>query len=488
MFTTPILLLSLQLIPLFSIIILAFINNNNEKLIKNFAFISSLITFFASLLLLLNFDALEINFQFYKKYQWLLFKDFYINYAIGIDGISLFFILLTTFLIPICLLLGWEIKKYLKEYMIAFLVLEILLVNVFSVLDIMLFFIFFESVLIPMFLIIGIWGSRDRKMHAAYRLLLYTLFGSIFMILGIILIFLEVGSTDYLEILKTEFSHNRQLLLWLAFFISFAVKVPMLPFHIWLPEAHVEAPTAGSVILAGLLLKLGTYGFIRYSLPLFPYASYYFSPLVFTVSVIGIIYASLTTIRQIDLKKIIAYSSVAHMNYVTIGLFSFNIQALEGSIFLMLSHGIVSSALFICIGFLYSRHHTRLIKYYESLTTCMPILSTYFFIFTLANMSFPTTSSFIGEFLVLTGSFLFNPTVSFLASLGVILGGAYSIWLYNRIFFGYLNVEHIKAFKDLTRLEFFILLPLLIMTFFFGIYPKLILDYIHLPLSILLMY
>jgi len=339
--------------------------------------------------------------------------------------------------------------------------------------------VFFESVLIPMFLIIGVWGSRERKIRAAYQFFLYTLIGSLFMLLAILLIYFQVGTTD-LQVLSTvEFSERRQFFLWAAFFLSFAVKVPMIPFHIWLPEAHVEAPTAGSVILAGILLKLGTYGFLRFSIPLFPEATVYFTPLIYTLSVLGIIYASFTTLRQIDLKKIIAYSSVAHMGFVTLGLFSLNAQGIEGAILLMLSHGFVASALFLCIGILYDRTHTRLVRYYGGLVQTMPLFSFFFFVFTLGNLSLPGTSSFVGEFLILLGVFQTNTFIATLAATGMILGGAYSIWLYNRVVFGNLKPVYLNQFADVNRREFFILLPFVVCIFWMGVYPSIFLESFH---------
>ncbi len=324
---------------------------------KLFALTVTLVNFILSLSLWIFFDNASAKFQYVQQIEWLSF--FNMNFYIGIDGISLFFILLTTFLVPICLLISWKsVNQFVKEFLVAFLFLESFMIAVFCMLDLVLFYVFFESVLIPMFLIIGVWGSRERKIRAAYQFFLYTLIGSLFMLIAILLIYFQVGTTDLQVLTTIEFSERRQLFLWAAFFLSFAVKVPMIPFHIWLPEAHVEAPTAGSVILAGILLKLGTYGFLRFSIPLFPQASVYFTPLVYTLSVLGIIYASFTTLRQIDLKKIIAYSSVAHMGFVTLGLFSLNVQGIEGAILLMLSHGFVASALFLCIGILYDRTHS----------------------------------------------------------------------------------------------------------------------------------
>jgi len=330
-----------------------------------------------------------------------------------------------------------------------------------------------------MFLIIGVWGSRERKIRAAYQFFLYTLIGSVLMLLAILFIYFQTGTTDLQVLLTVDFSEKRQILLWLAFFASFAVKVPMVPVHIWLPEAHVEAPTAGSVILAGILLKLGTYGFLRFSLPLFPLATVYFTPAVYTLSILGIIYASLTTLRQIDLKKIIAYSSVAHMGYVTLGLFSLNFQGIEGAILLMLSHGLVASALFLCVGILYDRHKTRLVKYYGGCVHVMPLFSFFFLIFTLGNISLPGTSSFIGELLVLIGSFQTNTFIAFLASTGMILGAGYSIWLYNRVVFGNFKPHFINTFSDINRREFFILLPFALGVLWMGIYPEVFMDPMH---------
>jgi len=474
-------LLLLILLPLLGSIIILFIPKEKILTIKKIGLNTSIITFVFSLYLWLEFDNSTSNFQFVHKLNWI--PSYNLNLSLGIDGISLFFILLTTFLIPICILTGWDnIKVYIKEYIIAFLITETLLICVFSVLDLLLFYIFFESILIPMFLIIGIWGARERKIHAAYQFFLYTLLGSVLMLLGILLIYYEVGTTDVQILLTTSFDEQKQKLLWLAFFASFAVKVPMVPVHIWLPEAHVEAPTAGSVLLAGILLKLGTYGFLRFSIPMFPDATVYFTPLIYTMSVIAIIYTSLTTLRQIDLKKIIAYASVGHMNFVTLGMFSLNIQGIEGSILVMLSHGIVSSALFLCVGILYDRHKTRIIKYYRGLAMVMPLFAILFLIFTLANMSLPGTSSFVGEFLILIGSFQMNTTITFLASSGIILGAAYSIWLYNRILFGTIS-NYISKYNDINKREMILLLPFVFLTFFMGIYPDLFLDTMHVSIT-----
>jgi proton-translocating NADH-quinone oxidoreductase chain M len=477
------LLLITIIFPLIGIVTLLFINNVDY--IRKITLNTTIITFILSILLWILFDNTTSKYQFLLKIELIPFLN--LNYYIGIDGISIFFLILTTFLVPICILASWNsIRHYVKEYMILFLLLETLMMNVFCVIDIVLFYIFFESVLIPMFLIIGIWGARERKIHAAFQFFLYTLLGSLFMLLAILIIYFSTGTTDFKILLLTEFSKNRQLILWFAFFLSFAVKVPMVPVHIWLPEAHVEAPTAGSVILAGILLKLGTYGLLRFSLTLFPDANIYYTPLVYTLSIIAIIYTSLTTLRQIDLKKIIAYSSVAHMNFVTIGLFSLNIEAIEGSILLMLSHGFVSSALFLCIGVLYDRHHTRIVKYYSGITLTMPIFSAFFLFFTLANISLPTTSSFVGEFLILLAVFQNNISISILATTGTILGAAYAMWLYNRVAFGNINIKYINPFNDLYLREFAIFIPFIFLIMLMGIYPNIFLDYLHLSVINLL--
>jgi proton-translocating NADH-quinone oxidoreductase chain M len=468
---------TLILIPLFGAILLLFVPNN-IRLIRQIGLICAFLAFIHSLLFWVRFDNSTAQFQFVEQMNWLPSSN--IQFYIGIDGISLFFILLTTFLIPICILAGWSsIQNYRREYMIAFLVLETLMICVFCMLDLLLFYVFFESVLIPMFLIIGVWGSRERKIRAAYQFFLYTLFGSVFMLLGILFLFFQTGTTDVQILYTAELSERRQILLWLAFFASFAVKVPMVPVHIWLPEAHVEAPTAGSVILAGILLKLGTYGFLRFSIPMFPEATLYFTPLIFTLSVIAILYTSCTTLRQVDLKKIIAYSSVAHMNFVTIGLFSLNIQGIEGSLMLMLSHGFVSSALFLCVGVLYDRHHTRLVRYYGGLASTMPVFCTIFLFFTLANMSFPGTSSFVGEFLVLVGAFQSNTFVATLAATGMVLAAAYSLWLYNRVAFGNLKPHFIATYSDCNRRELYIFAPFVIAVLWMGVYPQIFLDTMH---------
>lgn len=440
------------------------------------------ITFLESIILWLQLRESTERFQYVSTYDWIG----NIHWTLGVDGLSVLFIVLTTFLIPICLLVGWKAENQ-KAYVLTFLIMEALMIGVFCQLDLIFFYVFFESVLIPMFLIIGIWGSRERKIRAAYQFFLYTLVGSLLMLLGILLIYFEIGSSDY-EILYyhvNSLSEKRQILLWLLFFASFSVKLPMVPVHLWLPEAHVEAPTAGSVILAGILLKLGGYGLIRFSLGLFPLASAYFTPLVYTLSIIAIIYTSLTTLRQIDLKKIIAYSSVAHMNLVTLGLFSGTIEGIEGSILLMLSHGLVSSGLFLCVGSLYERHKTRLLDYYGGCVQVMPLYSTFLVFFTLGNISLPGTSSFIGEFLVLIGTYESNKFITIIASLSMVLGAGYSLWLCNRICFGPIK-NSIITYADINRREFNILIPFVIGILWMGIYPYIFIESIHATVSSLI--
>ena len=466
-------------LPILGILSILIIPEYKTDLIKQTAFLFSSLTFICSIFLWIFFDNSTSKFQFIECFDWMS--------LLGIDGISLFFVILSTFLVSICILNSWSsVKKHLKKYYICFLLMDLFLIIVFSVLDVVVFYIFFESILIPMFLVIGVWGSRTRKLKAAYQFFLYTLIGSLFMLLAIFYMFFETGTTDF-QILNTIiFSEEKELILWIAFFLSFSVKVPMVPVHIWLPEAHVEAPTSGSVILAGILLKMGTYGLLRFSLCLFPYASIYFTPLVYALSAVAVIYTSLTTLRQIDLKKIIAYSSVAHMAFVTIGIFTFNLYGIEGSLLIMLSHGFISSALFLCIGVLYDRHHTRLIKYYSGLTQVMPIYSFFFVFFSMANLGFPGTSSFAGEFLTLIGSYQSNTFVTFFASTGMILGAGYSLWLCNRVLFGPLVVNYIIQYTDITRRELAVLTPLLLCTVWMGVYPEIFLDPMHLTIANLL--
>lgn len=471
-------LISIILLPLIGSFIICLIDYNNIKTIRNVALYTTAVTFLVSLLLLIFFDKSNFGFQFITSTNWL--NAINLNFVLGIDGVSLFFILLSTFLFPICILSSWNyILRDTKLFYISFLIMETILVLVFSSLDVIFFYIFFESVLIPMFLIIGIWGARERKIYASYMFFLYTLLGSVLMLIAIFVMYCYTGTSSYEVLLTCNFNDNLQLLLWLAFFLSFAVKVPMIPFHIWLPEAHVEAPTPGSVILAGVLLKLGTYGFMRFSLPLFPYANIYFTPFVFTLSLLGVIYASLIAIRQTDLKRVIAYSSVAHMNLIMIGLFANNVTAIEGALLQMLSHGLVAGALFLIVGALFERFHSRLIKYYSGLVQVMPIFIIFFLFFTLANIAVPGTSSFAGEFLIFIGTFQNHAAITCLSATGMLLGGIYSLWLYNRVAYGNIKVKYITNFIDLTKREFFMLFILLVLVLFAGVYPTFFLDYIH---------
>ena len=460
----------------FIIFVLFFIPGHNKNLLRFLGLSSSGSILLLSVLLFIRFENNSCYFQGIVLYN---LGSLFLNFAFifGFDGISIYFFLLTALLFFLCVLFIWN-EFYFKEYLICLLLIELLLLLVFSVLDLLLFYVFFEAILIPMFLLIGIWGSRERKLRAVYLLFFYTLFGSVLMLLGILYIYSITGTLNLEYLLTCEFSFNEQYWLWLAFFLSFASKVPMFPFHIWLPEAHVEAPTVGSVLLAGILLKLGVFGFLRFSLTLFPLASFYFSPLVYVLSICGVIYASFSAIRQTDFKRIIAYSSVSHMNLVTLGIFSFNIVGLEGSIIQSISHGFVSSAMFFMIGILYDRYHSRLLHYYGGLVHMMPVYSVLFLIFTMANIALPGTSSFVGEFLLLLGIFKMNIVAAVFGALGVILCGAYSLWLYNRLIFGNLNISYTNKFKDLDLREFFILVPLLLLVFLMGIILH-FLDTIH---------
>jgi proton-translocating NADH-quinone oxidoreductase chain M len=482
MFEYPSILLSLITLPLVGILVIIILPQNQVNLIKTVSLKISLITFIISLILWLRFDLSTPKYQFIEHFFSVPYSN--INVFIGVDGISLFFILLTTLLIPICLLASWDsIIFSVKEYNIAFLFMGSLLICVFTVLDVLFFYIFFEAILIPMFLIIGVWGSRERKIRASYQFFIYTLIGSVLMLLAILTMYAQIGTTDVQVLNTITFSQDLQFFFWLAFFASLAVKVPMLPVHLWLPEAHSEAPTAGSVILAGILLKMGGYGFLRFSIPMFPDASIYFTPLVYTLSAIAVIYTSLTTLRQIDMKRLIAYSSIAHMGFVTIGMFTINLQGIEGSIFLMLSHGIVSSALFLCIGVIYDRHKTRIINYYSGLTISMPLYSILFLFFILANMGLPGTSSFVSEFMVIAGVFKSNIFIMVLVALGGIFGAAYSLWLYNRIAFGNIRLTYISTFQDINRREFFVLSPCILIVLLMGIYPNIFLKTIHISIQ-----
>jgi len=475
----PILSLTIFL-PLVGALLIAFIRGEEAivaRNARNVALWTSLITFVLSLLLWFGFDKTTAEFQFVQRVPWM--PDFNIAYHVGIDGITLFFVLLSTFLTPICILASWRaIESRVKEYMITFLVLETMMVGVFSSLDFVLFYLFFEGTLIPMFLLIGIWGG-PRRVYSAFKFFLYTLLGSVLLLLAILAMYYVAGTTDIPTLMATDFPVDMQYWLWLGLFASFAVKVPMWPVHTWLPDAHVEAPTAASMVLAGVLLKYGAYGFIRFSLPMLPEASAFFTPLVFTLSVIAVIYTSLVALAQEDMKKLIAYSSVAHMGFVTIGIFSFNTQGIEGALLLMLSHGVVSAALFLCVGVIYDRCHSRDIAHYGGLVHRMPVYAFVFLLFTLASIGLPGTSGFVGEFLALVGVYQVNTWVAVLATTGIILGPAYMLWLYRRVVFGNLTKDHLKDILDMDRREIVIFAPMVIAVMVMGIYPEIFLSVIR---------
>jgi NADH-quinone oxidoreductase subunit M len=429
---------------------------------------TTIVTFLVSLLIWVNFNNADPGFQLVEEHPWLGGK---INYKMGVDGISMLFVILTTFLMPICIVASkLSVTKNFRSYMIAFLVLETLMTGVFCALDVVLFYVFFEGGLIPMFLIIGIWGG-PRRVYASFKFFLYTLAGSVLMLLAIMAMYWDAGTTDIPTLLNHPFPATMQWWLWFAFFASFAVKMPMWPVHTWLPDAHVEAPTAGSVVLAAILLKMCGYGFLRFSLPMFPLASADLAPFIFTLSVVAIVYTSLVALMQEDMKKLIAYSSVAHMGFVTMGIFAMNAEGVQGGIFQMLSHGIVSGALFLCVGVVYDRLHTREIAAYGGLVNCMPLYAFVFLVFTLANVGLPGTSGFIGEFLTLTGTFHVNTWVTFFAATGMILSACYALWLYRRIVLGALEKSSLKAMLDLSGREIAILAPLVVLAIFFGFYP-----------------
>jgi NADH-quinone oxidoreductase subunit M len=434
---------------------------------------TTLITLAVSLNLVWRFDAGSPEFQFVEKHAWL---GGYGTYHMGVDGISLPLVILTTAIMPLCIAASWRaITVRVREYMIAFLVLETLMVGTFSALDLMLFYLFFEGGLIPMFLIIGVWGG-PRRVYASFKFFLYTLLGSVLMLLAIMAMYWESGTTDIAVLIRHAFPQSMQPWLWFAFFASFAVKLPMWPVHTWLPDAHVEAPTAGSVILAAILLKMGGYGFLRFSLPMFPNASADFAPFVFTLSVIAIVYTSLVALVQEDMKKLIAYSSVAHMGFVTMGIFAATAQGIAGGIFQMVSHGVVSAALFLCVGVVYDRMHSREIATYGGLVNRMPVYAAVFMLFTLANVGLPGTSGFVGEFLSLLGTFRANITVATLATLGVILSACYALWLYRKVIFGKLEKSSLAHISDMGWREIAVFVPLVVMTLWLGFYPKPVLD------------
>jgi NADH-quinone oxidoreductase subunit M len=462
-------------LPIVGAIFIALLHDD-EAGVRNARWIAlwtTLITFVISLILTWRFDSGSADFQFLEKRPWL---GNAINYSMGVDGISLPFVILTTALMPIAILSSWtSIQTRVRSYMIAFLVLETLMVGTFCALDLVLFYLFFEGGLIPMFLIIGVWGG-PRRVYASFKFFLYTLLGSVLMLLAIMAMYWQAGTTDIPTLLHHAFPRTLQTWAWFAFLASFAVKMPMWPVHTWLPDAHVEAPTAGSVILAAILLKLGGYGFLRFSLPMFPQASVDFAPLIYTLSVVAIVYTSLVALVQEDVKKLIAYSSVAHMGFVTMGLFAMTAQGVAGGIFQMISHGIVSAALFLCVGVIYDRMHTREIAAYGGLVNRMPIYAFAFMIFTLANVGLPGTSGFVGEFLTLIGTFRVNNWVATLATLGTILSACYALWLYRKVIFGKLEKPSLFNIMDIGWREMAILAPLVILTIVFGIYPKPVLD------------
>jgi NADH-quinone oxidoreductase subunit M len=452
---------------------------------KWLALVATSATFFVSIFVLAKFDASNTGFQIVEDYAWIMG----LRYKMGVDGISVLFVMLTTFLMPIVIASCWSVETQVKEYMIAFLVLEGLMLGVFCALDLVLFYIFFEAGLIPMFLIIGIWGGKER-IYAAFKFFLYTLLGSVLMLVAMVAMYFDAGTTDIVQLLTHDFAHSNfsllgitvtgglQTLLFLAFFASFAVKMPMWPLHTWLPDAHVQAPTAGSVVLAAILLKMGGYGFLRFSLPMFPVGADVMSTFVLWISAIAIVYTSLVALAQSDMKKLIAYSSVAHMGYVTMGIFAANQQGIDGAIFQMIGHGFISGALFLCVGVIYDRMHTREIDAYGGLAVRMPAYATIFMFFTMANVGLPGTSGFVGEFLILIGIFQVNTLIAAIATSGVVLSAGYALWLYRRVVFGDMIKESLKSITDLSGREKLIFTPLVAMTLLLGVYPSLVTDII----------
>lgn len=463
-------------LPLAGALFILMIRAQDEAAILNIrrvALITTIVTFLVSIGIWTGFDPKNPGFQLTETAGW---SGSFFAYRMGIDGISILFVLLTTFLMPFCILASWEsVQVRVKEYMIAFLVLETLMVGVFCATDLVLFYVFFEGGLIPMFLIIGIWGGQ-RRVYASYKFFLYTLAGSVLMMLAVMAMYWQSGTTDITELVNHPFPATMQWWLWFAFFASFAVKMPMWPVHTWLPDAHVEAPTAGSVLLAAIMLKMGGYGFLRFSLPMFPLASADLAPFIFTLSIVAIVYTSLVALVQEDMKKLIAYSSVAHMGFVTMGIFTLNMQGLQGAVFQMFSHGLVSGALFLCVGVVYDRLHTREISAYGGLVNRMPVYATVFMVMTMANVGLPGTSGFIGEFLTLSAAFQVNTWVAAFAALGVILSATYALWLFRRVVWGALTKANLKAMLDLSPREIAIFAPLVVLVILFGVYPLPVLD------------
>jgi NADH-quinone oxidoreductase subunit M len=478
---------ALLFVPIIGAALMLLLRGTEENIARQsrmIALVTTLVSFALSVQLWLGFDSTTADFQFVEKLD-ILGGAF--SYHLGVDGISMLLVVLTAFLMPLCILASWEsIKTRVREYMIAFLALQALMIGVFSALDLVLFYILFEGGLIPMYLIIGVWGGK-RRIYASFKFFLYTLAGSVLMLLAMLYMVDKAGTSSIPELMTQRAAFaGAQNLLWLAFFASFAVKMPMWPVHTWLPDAHVEAPTAGSVILAGVLLKMGGYGFLRFSLPMFPDASHYLAPIIFVLSLVAVVYTSLVALVQEDMKKLIAYSSVAHMAFVTIGLFIFNQQGIEGAIFTMLSHGIVSGALFLCVGVVYDRVHTRDISAYGGLVSRMPKYALVFMIFTMASIGLPGTSGFVGEFLVLLGAYQADTWLAFVAATGVILGAAYMLWLYRKVIFGDLTKENLKSILDLSPREIAIFAPLIVLVFWMGIYPASFLTPLHKPVAHLL--
>jgi NADH-quinone oxidoreductase subunit M len=464
-------------LPLLGVLFLLLIRGEEEDVAQNSRHVTLWVTgftFVVSLALLIGFDASVTGYQFEEKAEWLPGTG--IGYHMGVDGISMPFVLLSTFLTPLAILASWSaIKVRVREYMIAFLVLETMMVGMFSSLDMLMFYLFFEAVLIPMFIIIGVWGGA-RRVYAAFKFFLFTLLGSVLMLVCMLAMYTEVGTTDIPELTAHSFGIGMQTWLFLGFMASFAVKVPMWPVHTWLPDAHVEAPTAGSMILAGVLLKMGGYGFIRFSLPMFPHASEFFAPLIFALSIIAVIYTSLVALAQSDMKKLIAYSSVAHMGFVTIGIFTLTEQGIAGAMFQMISHGLVSAALFFCVGVVYDRLHTREISAYGGVAAVMPRYAVFFMFMMLASVGLPGTSGFVGEMLVLVGAWKASTWVAAFTATGLVLGATYMLWLYRRVMFGAVVSDEVRAMAPMNRREFMIFLPITVLVLWFGIYPASLLD------------